>query len=42
MLATTNIASPMATNSFDAGGDFNFTNAIDPNLLWQFYLLQIP
>jgi hypothetical protein len=48
VLASTNIAlplaqwTPIATNVFDSSGNFNFTNAINPNVPGQFYLLQIP
>jgi hypothetical protein len=48
VLTTTNIAQPrtnwtrMATNSFDAGGNFKFTNGMGTNFSQQFYLLQLP
>jgi len=48
VLDSTNLALPlpnwtlMATNVFDANGDFTFTNAIDPNTPQLFYLLQLP
>jgi hypothetical protein len=32
----------MATNQFDAGGNFNFTNPRDPGVPQQFYQLQLP
>jgi hypothetical protein len=32
----------LATNQFNASGNFNFTNAPDPNLPQTFYLLQLP
>jgi hypothetical protein len=32
----------IATNAFDAVGNFNFTNAIRPNLPAQFFRLQAP
>jgi len=48
VLGSTNLALPpnlwtfIATNQFDAGGNFNFTNAISPNTPQNFYLLQLP
>jgi len=48
VLGTTNIALPrnqwprIATNPFDSGGNFNFTNAINTNSPQEFYLLQLP
>ena len=48
ILASTNVALPIVswkvivTNVFDASGDFNFTNVMNPNQPGQFYLLQIP
>jgi hypothetical protein len=30
------------TNTFDAGGNFNFTNALNPAAPRIFYLLQVP
>jgi hypothetical protein len=48
ILSSTNIALPLnlwtriATNQFDASGNFNFTNAINANAPQQFYLLQLP
>ena len=48
VLASTNLALPasqwlsVATNSFDANGNFNFTNSVDPNAPQQFYLLETP
>jgi hypothetical protein len=47
VLAQTNLASPLsdwspiATNHFDASGNFSFTNAIDPSVPARFYLLQL-
>jgi autotransporter-associated beta strand protein len=48
VLTSTNLATPLpgwtalATNTFDAYGNFNLTNSINPNAPQQFYLLQIP
>jgi autotransporter-associated beta strand protein len=48
LLAATNLAMPLTnwtrvlTNQFDAGGNFSFTNAINPNVPQTFYLLQLP
>jgi autotransporter-associated beta strand protein len=48
VLGTTNVALPLAnwvriaTNVFDANGNFNFTNAVNPNMPQQFFLLQLP
>ncbi len=48
VLVSTNIAlppnqwTPVATNPFDASGNFIFTNAINPGSPQRFYLLQIP
>jgi hypothetical protein len=48
VLASTNLALPasqwlsVATNSFDANGNFNFTSSVDPNAPQQFYLLETP
>ena len=47
LLASTNLNSPLtnwtviATNNFDANGDFNFTNSPDPLLPQTFYLLKL-
>ena len=47
LLTSTNIASPLdawtliATNQFDASGNFNFTNAISPNSQQEFYRLEL-
>jgi len=47
VLASTNLALPLtnwvcvATNTFDANGDFNFTNFFPPDLPQSFYLLQL-
>ena len=44
VLTTTNLASrswlPVATNSYDASGNFNLTNALTPGVTQQFYLLK--
>jgi hypothetical protein len=48
VLVSTNIALPLnqwtriATNQFDAGGNFTFTNGVDTNAGQQFYFLQVP
>jgi hypothetical protein len=48
VLASTNIAlplnqwTPIATNQFDASGDFIFTNPMSTNVLQRFFRLQIP
>jgi autotransporter-associated beta strand protein len=48
VLASTNIIrplaqwTPIATNQFTAGGNFNFTNGISPGTPRRFYLLQVP
>jgi fibronectin-binding autotransporter adhesin len=48
LLATTNLVLPLAewtviaTNTFDANGNFNFTNALAPASPQRFYLLQLP
>jgi autotransporter-associated beta strand protein len=47
LLGSTNIATPLTnwtpllTNQFDSGGDFNFTNPMDSNTPQNFYLLQL-
>ena len=47
VLASTNVALPVdlwpriVTNNFDGGGNFQFTNALNPNAPQQFYLLQV-
>ena len=47
LLATTNLALPlnqwpcMATNAFDGGGNFIFTNPVTPDATQQFYRLQL-
>jgi rhamnogalacturonan endolyase len=45
VLTTTNLASPqwtpVSTNQFNGGGNFNFTNALDPNAPQTFYRLQL-
>jgi rhamnogalacturonan endolyase len=48
LMTSTNLAlpraqwTPIATNYFDAAGDFAITNAINPNAAQSFYLLQLP
>jgi hypothetical protein len=48
LLAATNAASPssnwtrIATNQFDATGNFNLTNSLNPNVPRTFYRLQLP
>jgi autotransporter-associated beta strand protein len=48
VLSTTNVALPLAswvriaTNVFDANGNFNFTNVVNPNTPQQFFSLQLP
>jgi autotransporter-associated beta strand protein len=48
ILTSTNIALPLTnwtrllTNQFDGDGNFNFTNAQNPNAPQSFYLLQLP
>lgn len=48
VMATTNVAlplvfwSPLATNLFDAGGNFNFTNPVVPANAQEFFRLQVP
>lgn len=48
LLASTNLTMPasqwpaVATNLFDANGNFAFTNAAGPGTPWQFYLLKLP
>jgi fibronectin-binding autotransporter adhesin len=48
VLGSTNVATPLSnwirvsTNSFDASGNFNFTNGVDPNQPRQFFILQLP
>jgi hypothetical protein len=32
----------LLTNPFDGSGNFNFTNAMNPNSPQSFYLLQLP
>jgi hypothetical protein len=32
----------MATNQFDAGGNFTFTNSVSPGPPQKFYLLKLP
>jgi fibronectin-binding autotransporter adhesin len=47
LLSSTNLALPLTnwtcllTNQFDAGGNFNFTNAMNTNTPQQFYILQL-
>ena len=33
---------PIATNSFSAGGTFSYTNAPDPSVPWTLYRLRVP
>ena len=48
VLSTTNLAMPLtgwtrvATNQFDSGGGFSFTNGVDAAVPGRFYLLQLP
>jgi autotransporter-associated beta strand protein len=48
VLGSTNLAAPVTnwtrllTNQFDAGGNFIFTNTMNPNLPQSYYLLQLP
>jgi autotransporter-associated beta strand protein len=48
LLGSTNLAAPLTnwarrlTNQFDGNGNFNFTNAFDPDSSPAFYLLQVP
>ncbi len=48
VLAATNLTlpldqwTPVATNTFDSSGNFNFSQAMNPDAPGQFYLLQIP
>jgi autotransporter-associated beta strand protein len=48
VLTSTNLAAPttswtrLLTNQFDGNGNFNFTNAPNPNAPQSFYLLQLP
>ena len=48
VLSATNLAAPpnswthLATNTFDASGNFDFTNAFNPSAPQQFYRLQLP
>jgi hypothetical protein len=48
LLGATNFSTPVSnwarllTNQFDAGGNFNFTNLVNPDWPQGFYLLQIP
>jgi hypothetical protein len=48
VLSTTNLSpslsnwAPIATNLFDASGNFNVTNAIDPNTPQRFFLIRVP
>lgn len=48
VLTTTNLAVPFSAwnvaggGTFDAGGNFNFTNAMDSNSTQKFYVIQIP
>ena len=48
VLTATNVALPLtnwsriATNQFNASGNFNLTNPIDPATLQKFYRLELP
>ena len=48
VLVSTNLALPasqwlpIATNTFDANGNFDFTDSVAPNAPQQFYLLETP
>ncbi len=48
VLASTNVSLPLAqwaslvTNNFDANGDFAWTNAMNPSVPQQFYLILVP
>jgi len=48
VLTSTNVAAPltnwlvMATNYFDGGGSFTFTNSVEPDSPQQFFRLQLP
>lgn len=48
VLASTNLATPLAgwtriaTNAYDASGNFAFTNTANPAMAQRFYLLQLP
>jgi len=48
ILTATNLTTPLSnwtrllTNQFDAGGNFNFTNAVKTNSAQSYYLLQLP
>jgi arabinan endo-1,5-alpha-L-arabinosidase len=48
VLTSTNLGAPtsswtrLLTNQFDAGGNFNFTNALNPSSAQGYYLLQLP
>ena len=48
VLTSTNVAQPLAgwtsiaTNQFITGGNFNFTNAVDPAKPARFYILKVP
>jgi autotransporter-associated beta strand protein len=48
VLTSTNVAWPVSqwmrvgTNAFGPNGEFNFSQAVNPNQLQQFYLLQLP
>lgn len=48
LLTSTNLTTPLSnwtpllTNQFDAGGNFNLTNPVDPTAPQSFYLLQLP
>ncbi|HEU5396330.1 MAG TPA: hypothetical protein VFV81_04130, partial [Verrucomicrobiae bacterium] len=48
VIGSTNLSKPLTnwtrllTNQFDAGGNFNFTNPVDPGASQWFYRLQEP
>jgi len=48
VLATTNVAlplsswTPIATNQFDASGNFTFTNSMDSSVVQQFFQIELP
>jgi len=48
LTGSTNLTTPLSnwtrllTNQFDAGGNFNLTNDLDPNSAQNFYQLQVP
>jgi hypothetical protein len=48
LVGTTNLATPLSnwtrllTNQFDAAGNFNFTNPMNPSWPQSYYRLQVP